>query len=530
MKYSFYIFISLLCIACAKPVAPTGGPVDHTPPRVIADLSSPSFQTNFSARSFAVTFDEWVVLDKAEQNLLISPQLHTKPKISLKGKTLHFDLDKDEVLKPNTTYIIDFGNSIKDFNEGNAIRDFKFVFSTGAVIDSGTVQVRVVQFRDQKPLPDILVMLYESDADSLLYHHIPDYVGRTDSSGNVTLAYLRPGTYNLFALKDLNFNSKLDLTDEEAAYSDEKVHIPGQGPLVLSMFPKDIPPKITKIDSTVNGRLRLITDANTDGWQILPWAEHPPAFIHTEDKQVDLYAADTSGRLSFVLQRPLVPNDTFNLHLHGPKSGPRFHFSIEAFEGLKSKKNPEAGLRFNYLLTHLDSSGIQLYEGLKRTNVNFSYRIDPLYPSMLLLKSAWKVDSTYTIRFRAGSITDRRGISNSDSLYYQFKINDPDILSSISVEIDSLNPDNQYILRIIHQGNTVKKWLTSDTTTFKSEITGLTSGEYTLTIGEDKNRNGRIDGGSFDKRQLPERLFTRKLESLRENWSVEAILDMREFK
>lgn len=39
-------------------------------------------------------------------------------------------------LLPNTTYTIDFSNSIQDNNEGNAIDNFAFAFSTGSVIDS----------------------------------------------------------------------------------------------------------------------------------------------------------------------------------------------------------------------------------------------------------------------------------------------------------------------------------------------------------------------------------------------------------
>lgn len=530
MKIGFYILLLLLLGSCARPVAPTGGPIDHTPPKILQQLSTPNFQTHFTANTFELSFNEWVVLDKIEQNTLVSPQLANKPKISLKGKTLKFEFAKDEELKPNTTYIVNFGNSVRDFTEGNILKDLKFVFSTGDAIDSGSVKAQVLQFKDQKPLVGILVMLYESNEDSLLYKHIPDYIGRTDSSGNVTLDYLREGVYNIYALKDLNFNSKLDLTDEEAAYSEEKVHVPGQEKVILNLFPKDIPPKIVKVDSVSNGRLRLITDANTDGWQVSEWGKNPPAFIRIDEKQIDLYTQDTSGRISFILHRPLVPNDTFDLKMRGPSRGPRYHFSIEEFEGLKSDKMRSIALRISAVLSQVDTGRFQIFEGKSLKKMSYSAQIDSIYPAILHILSDWKVDSTYLIKVGAGDLTDIRGVQNPDSITYQFKINDPEVLSSISVQIDSLNPAYQYIIRIVKQGNTIVKWVAADTSSFFNKIAGLMSGDYELKIGEDVNKNGRIDGGDFNKRQLPERVFSRKLEPLRENWSVEAVIDMREFK
>ena len=49
-----------------------------------------------------------------------------------------------DTLQPNSTYYIQFGNAIRDVNEGNVAKDFSYVFSTGDHIDSMTLSGRVL--------------------------------------------------------------------------------------------------------------------------------------------------------------------------------------------------------------------------------------------------------------------------------------------------------------------------------------------------------------------------------------------------
>ena len=65
-----------------------------------------------------------------------------------------------DTLKPNTTYVLNFGNSIQDYNEGNPISDFKYVFSTGSTLDSLWYEGDITDAIAPKPDNFVTVMLY----------------------------------------------------------------------------------------------------------------------------------------------------------------------------------------------------------------------------------------------------------------------------------------------------------------------------------------------------------------------------------
>jgi hypothetical protein len=58
-----------------------------------------------------------------------------------------FTIRLKDSLKPNTTYSINFGNALKDVNEGNPYKNFTYVFSTGNTIAGGELngQVQMAQ-------------------------------------------------------------------------------------------------------------------------------------------------------------------------------------------------------------------------------------------------------------------------------------------------------------------------------------------------------------------------------------------------
>ena len=99
---------------CAQIGAPTGGPRDTIPPRLLR-ASPVQNSTNFKGNKITLTFDEYVVLADVQNNVIVSPLQKTNPVIDYKLKTVTIKL-KDSLL-PNTTYSINFGDAIKDNNE-----------------------------------------------------------------------------------------------------------------------------------------------------------------------------------------------------------------------------------------------------------------------------------------------------------------------------------------------------------------------------------------------------------------------------
>ena len=217
------IFSALLFQRCANAVAPTGGLKDNTPPKVVEAMPE-NLGTNFGGRKVEITFDEYVTLENANQNVLISPPLATKPDIKLHGKTLTVKFKED--LKPNTTYTIHFGEAVKDLHEGNVFKDYIYTFATGELIDTLSIAGILLNAEDKKPVEKAFVGLYAADRDkldSLPLTTIPDYITKTDKDGRFGLNGLADKKYLVFALKDVNSNLYFDLPNEEVAFLDSLV-------------------------------------------------------------------------------------------------------------------------------------------------------------------------------------------------------------------------------------------------------------------------------------------------------------------
>src|SRR4029077_15575523 len=114
MQKSFFKNFSLSCIAallfagCAQVVAPTGGPKDTAPPKVLKYLPE-NKSLHFNSHKILITFDEYIQLKNLTAQLITSPPLKYQPQAILKGKSLEISF-KDTLAK-NTTYTFNFGNA-----------------------------------------------------------------------------------------------------------------------------------------------------------------------------------------------------------------------------------------------------------------------------------------------------------------------------------------------------------------------------------------------------------------------------------
>ena len=238
------LLTAFLAQRCANAVAPTGGPKDTTPPVVVAAVPE-NQSTHFIGKKIEITFDEFITLENANQNVMISPPLKEKLDIKLKNKTVVVKFKEN--LVPNTTYTINFGSAIKDLHEGNPFKDYAYSFSTGDHIDTLSITGKVVDAETMKPIENVYVGLYAADRDnldSLPMTTAPNYISKTDKEGQFSLNGLADKSYRVFALKDANANLYFDLANEASAFHDMLVS-PSDStlkPITLRMF--------TEVDST----------------------------------------------------------------------------------------------------------------------------------------------------------------------------------------------------------------------------------------------------------------------------------------
>jgi len=230
MKKILLVLVSGLCIlqafsflfaGCAQIGMPTGGVKDTIPPHLLR--ATPQLNAvQVSGNKITLSFDEYIELQDLQSNLMVSPAPKNNPLISSNLKTISIRL-KDSLL-PNTTYRIDFGNAIKDINEGNLLRDFSYTFSTGTHIDSLSVTGKVKMAETGKIDSTMLVLLYRNAPDSAVTTRKPDYIAKVRGDGSFSFTNLPGDQFKVYALKDGDGNKFYNTGTEAFAFYDEEIN------------------------------------------------------------------------------------------------------------------------------------------------------------------------------------------------------------------------------------------------------------------------------------------------------------------
>lgn len=217
LYYIFIIIAAAVMYSCANIGNPSGGPIDKTPPIFMRSNPTPN-AVNVKDRKIEIFFDEIVTLKDPSTKIIVSPAQTEMPRMSALGRKVTVELV--DSLLPNTTYTIDFSNSIQDNNEGNAIDNFAFAFSTGSVIDSMRVSGYVLDSRTLEPMQSVVVGLQSNLVDSAFHKEKLQRVALTNDRGQFTIRNVSPGSYHIFALKDLDRDYKFGNPTEDIAFLD----------------------------------------------------------------------------------------------------------------------------------------------------------------------------------------------------------------------------------------------------------------------------------------------------------------------
>ena len=205
--------MGLLLMACANIGSPEGGPRDYLPPQVMKTSPAPG-TVNFTGHKVEITFDEIVNIKDQQKKVIISPAPRTQPLIRSVGKKITIEFR--DTLEKNTTYVIDFSNAIEDNNESNKLDGYTFAFSTGDMIDTLAVSGIVLRANDLEPMQHIIVGLH-SNLDDTAFTRLPlERVSRTNDRGQFTIRNLKPGSYHVFALNDMDGDYHMARTEDIA--------------------------------------------------------------------------------------------------------------------------------------------------------------------------------------------------------------------------------------------------------------------------------------------------------------------------
>jgi uncharacterized protein (DUF2141 family) len=218
MKHTIYIGLIFLW-SCANVIAPTGGQKDINPPKVV-DILPKNETKGFKGTDITIVFDELIQINNLE-NVFCSP--YSKDAVTLTVNKNKLKVLFTQELKENTTYYLNLDNVIKDVNEGNILNQLDYLFSTGEQIDTLTISGRIIDAASSKPLKNVWAGLYQNDEDSLLYNKTPLYVVKSTELGLFSFSNLPIGSYNIYAIEDLDNNLRFTIPNEKVGFISEKV-------------------------------------------------------------------------------------------------------------------------------------------------------------------------------------------------------------------------------------------------------------------------------------------------------------------
>ncbi|MFK8297765.1 Ig-like domain-containing protein [Capnocytophaga cynodegmi] len=533
-KYSYFLCLIILISVfwqCARRGSPTGGPKDEKPP-VLLFAEPKSGVTQFNRNRIRLIFDEFVVIKDLRKQLIISPPMENFPIISPMSASKKLDISILDTLKPNTTYVFNFGSSIQDYNEGNPYSDFKYVFSTGNFVDSLKIKGKIKDAYKPKPDNFVTIMLYEYNEnykDSLVYKDKPTYVTNTlDSLETFELNYLRKGKYILVALKDKNSNYRFDQKEDKIAFWNEPISVEDNDTLPsyeLTLFKEILNYKPARPTQVSENRISFGFEGSTDSVQIKPISSVKGDFkyiISKEPKKDTLnfwFSPKQSDSLLFVVQKS-QKIDTFKVRLKNMK--PDSLLISNSFSGeLPMGKN--FAWKSNIPILKVDTTKIKVFDK-DSLQLPFKTKLDKdkLEYSLLFDK---KYNTSYRIEALPEAITDFFGNTN-DTLRVNLKTKK---LEDYSILKLTIKKELQFpvILQLTNEkGDKTESELYFETAQKEYVFENINPGKYKIRIIEDKNKNKIWDTGNFLKRIQPERiLYYPNLVELRANWEVEEVWD-----
>lgn len=225
------LFLSSLMVRCANTTTPQGGPRDTIPP-VLMVATPENFSTDFAAKRIFIEFNEYVQLKDQHKEFFTSPRMKSKPTLSIRGRGVMIDI-KDTLLD-DQTYVLNFGASLRDNNEGNPLHSFSYVFSTGSEIDSMWMSGYTADAQKSDSVSKSYIYFYRADSlaldtlvrtadfDSTMLRRSPDAIARAETNGIFLAKNLKPVSYRIYAFQDKNDNQMYDPGTDLVGFVDEE--------------------------------------------------------------------------------------------------------------------------------------------------------------------------------------------------------------------------------------------------------------------------------------------------------------------
>jgi uncharacterized protein (DUF2141 family) len=571
--------VALLVYGCAnRAQGPTGGPKDTTPPQVMKSVPE-NGALNFKKKQITIDFDELISVEKATENVIISPPQVKPPDVKAYGKRVTVNFNED--LIDSTTYSVNFGSGIVDLNEKNALKDYLFAFSTGNEIDTLKISGTVINAEDLNPMSGIIVGIYPDFSDSVFTKEPFLRIGKTDEKGHFSIDNVKKGRYKVFALGDTNrdyffqpgeglafCDSLVTPTFRREAMQDsvwkDSIHLDSIRTYIGTRFlPDNLALRFFKESkkrqylvryerkdlysfglffNTASVDLPVIKplNFNWDGKFILQKNSTKDSLTYwlTDSTvwKVDTLQI-TVGYLKSDSLMKLVPvTDTLNIFMRKGRVNPKIKVkkTVTKVEPYKFTNNIASTfevyspivINFEAPLADIDISKIKLQQKVDTVlkAIPFKWRQLDSTKTAYAIDNKWVPEMNYELKIDSAAFTSiYRKISNSFT--GQFKIRSLDEYSSVKIALTEFNP--KVVFQILDSKDMLlaTKPAVEKGTVFEY----LRPGDYYIRMFIDLNENGKWDTGELATQRQPEEVFyyPKKL-TLMANWEFDEKWDYKE--
>lgn len=512
--------------SCAQRGRPTGGPKDTIPPAFV-NGSPPNYSTNFDKEEIRINFDEYIKLEEADKQILISPPMDPNPIIEPQGLAQKYaNIEFLDTLEPNTTYTINFGRSIVDNNEGNELPFFKYVFSTGEEIDSLGVSGKVKDAYNRETSESISVMLYKLDStynDSIIYKKPPAYIAYSkDTTHTFEIENAAAGDYKIVAIDDENQNYLFDQKNEKIGFLTDTVHLPTDEEFDLTIFKEIRDYKVEKPEQKTEHHILFGFQGNIDSVDIKMLTDQPSDFeyfYYKEPKKDTLnYWFKPSFEVDSLELEVRKGEQIDTLQIFPKEEIERDSLVVSANHNSNLPLHEKLELTSNIPLQNVNTDSISIRN---KDSVALKFSADlKKEENKIVFDFKKKPEDKYALELLPGSLTDFLGNKN-DSLSYNLKTKPEMEYADVRLQFSSIKSYPVIVQLVDENGKTKREMIHQEEDGRKFHFKYVDPGNYYVRLIYDENNNGKWDTGNYLKKEQPEEVeYMKDPIDVRKNWDI----------
>ena len=529
-KYISFLLVFLM-FGCAKRGSITGGLKDTLAP-VLVSSTPKNLSTDFKGNEITLYFDEYVKLKNINKQLIISPPMKYEPLITPTNVSKFIKIQIKDTLQPNTTYSFNFGQSITDNNEGNALNQFKYIFSTGSYIDSLTLNGKIKDAYEKNVDNFVSVMLYEVNdkfKDSMIYKENPRYITNTlDSMRTFKFENLKAGKYLMIALKDKGSNNKYNPKDDKIGFLKNYITVPSDTVYELELFKETLPLKTFKPIQASGNRLLLPYEGKQNFKNSLP-----KIVLKNNNEILETIVTQFPKKDSLQIWYKPLKSDSLSLEVNKDNYSKKFTFRVKDQKkdtlNIKAVQNGVINFRDRFTLdtetplVKFDKSKIRLVNK-DSAAVEYTTEYDE-FDQKLYVDFKKEPSEKYNITFFPGALTDFYEKTN-DTLSYKLTTKELADYGNLVLNLKNVKRFPIIIELTNKKGDQVLASAYSEEKT-TIEFNLVQPESFTIRVIYDDNKNKLYDTGSFLNKTYAEEVFYYQEEyDVRANWDRNETVDL----